>query len=258
MKQTKKKTGFLFPLAVLFLLTFLPVPPARALPREVEDAVPRSAREFLQDGVLEPESGGAYPGTDSGTGDGTGRSTANDSGAGGDTEAVYGVSSFTRGVGRILEQAGSAASGVFRRRLRASASVLLAVILCGAARSGLGAEGDLAVSLAGALSVTALSAGSLEDLIGLGWKTIRELDAFSRALLPALAAATAVSGAPSTAAIARMLAMLLSGLLLRLIDGLLMPLLYLYIGVLTASGALPGNRLDLRAEGLKKAVTSLL
>ena len=271
---------WLFPAVILLFV--LPVPRAHALPQEVEDAVPRSAWELLQDGVLEPEDSGAGYGTgygaDSGTdygteygadrgmgyGTGYGVDSGTDYGtgygsdSGTDYGTEYGADSFTRGVGRILEKAGAMASGVFRKRLRSSASVLLAVILCGAARSGLKPDGELAVSLAGALSVTALSAGSLEDLIGLGWKTIRELDGFARALLPALAAASAVSGAPSTAAIARMLAMLLSGLLLRLIDTVLMPLLYLYIGVLTASCALPGNRLDLLAEGLKKAVTGIL
>ena len=76
------------------------------------------------------------------------------------------------------------------------AAVLAAVVLCAAAR-GLcpASEGaELAVSLAGALAVTALSAGSLEELIGLGWKCVGELNDFARTLLPALAAASAASG----------------------------------------------------------------
>ena len=49
--------------------------------------------------------------------------------------------------------------------------------------------------------MTLLTAGSLDDLIGLGSQTIRELSDFSQTLLPTLAAATAASGAVSTATV---------------------------------------------------------
>ena len=47
-------------------------------------------------------------------------------------------------------------------------------------------------------------------------------------------------------------------LVLNLIDRLLLPLVYLYIGVLTASACLPENRLGAIAEALKKLVTWIL
>ena len=47
-------------------------------------------------------------------------------------------------------------------------------------------------------------------------------------------------------------------LLLTLIEGFLMPMVYLYIGVLTASCCMPENRLGTIAEGLKKALTWVL
>lgn len=47
-------------------------------------------------------------------------------------------------------------------------------------------------------------------------------------------------------------------LLLRLIRQLLLPLVYLYIGLLTAAACLPENRLGAIAEALKKLVTWIL
>ena len=47
----------------------------------------------------------------------------------------------------------------------------------------------------------------------------------------------------------------LADLLLNLIDGLLIPLVYLYIGALAAGACLPENRLGALAEGLKKVIT---
>ena len=47
-------------------------------------------------------------------------------------------------------------------------------------------------------------------------------------------------------------------LLLTLIEGFLMPMVYLYIGALTAACCMPENRLGAIAEGLKKALTWVL
>ena len=115
-----------------------------------------------------------------------------------------------------------------------------------------------AVPMAGALAVTLLTAGSLEDLIGLGAETIRELNVFSKALLPTLAAATAASGAVTTATFQQVTTVFLADLLMELINGLLIPLVYLYIGALAAGACLPENRLGAIAEALKKIVTWLL
>ena len=171
----------------------------------------------------------------------------------------YGTQGFSNGVNRILSSAAEGVFPVFRERLKSGAAVLLAVILCSAVR-GLGANkgNDMAISLAGALSITALSAGSLEQLIGLGWKTIGQLSDFSASLLPVLAAATAAAGSVSMATFQQVTAVFLAQALLALIDGLLMPLTYLYIGVLTASCALPEDRLSMLAAGLKKFITGIL
>ena len=112
--------------------------------------------------------------------------------------------------------------------------------------------------MAGALSITLASAGSLDSLMGLGSRTIGELADFSQALLPTLAAATAASGAVTTATVQQVSTVFFVDLLLRLIRQLLLPLVYLYIGLLTAAACLPENRLGAIAEALKKLVTWIL
>ena len=171
-----------------------------------------------------------------------------------DGQAVDDAGDLAQGIGGILERLGDQAGAVIRARLRGAAAVLLVAVLCGAAEGfGQGTGGSRATAflpMVGALSVTLLTAGSLDDLIGLGSQTIRELSDFSQTLLPTLAAATAASGAVTTATVQQVTTVFFVDLLLWLIQDLLLPLVYLYIGALTAAACLP--------EGLKKVVTWIL
>ena len=168
---------------------------------------------------------------------------------------------FSAGLGRIFGGMKDRAAALIRRQVRGAAAVLLAVVLCAVVENlyqGAGGKTPLYLTMAGALSVSALTAGELDSLIGLGAGTISSLSVFAGALLPTLAAATAVSGAVTTAAFQQVTTVFLVNLLLRLIDGLLMPLVYLYIGVLTAAACVGEPRLTAVAEGLKKLLTRLL
>ena len=174
---------------------------------------------------------------------------------------VSAADGFTDGIVRILDAAKAQAGEILRQRVRGAASVLLVVILCAAGEGfsqGVGGKGTLFLTMAGALSITLLTAGSLDSLVGLGAETIEELNTFSKVLLPTLAAATAASGAVTTATLQQVTTVFFVDLLLNLVDGLLMPMVYLYIGVLAAAGCMPENRLGAIAECLKKALTWIL
>lgn len=179
-----------------------------------------------------------------------------------DIEDLSGPGGLTQGVEGILERMAAEVRTVLRQRVRGAASVLLVAVACGAVDGFAQGTGEgkkpLFLPMAGALAVTLLTAGSLEDLIGLGAETIGELTLFSKALLPTLAAATAASGAVSTATFQQVSTVFLADLLMELIDGLLIPLVYLYIGALAAGACLPENRLGAIAEGLKKVITWML
>ncbi len=214
-------------ICLLFLLLVL-TGEARAaeVPKDLTDALPEAAEDMLEIGDLSGPEG------------------------------------FSQGLAGIAERVSEEVKAVLRQRIRGAASILLVAVACGAVDGfarGTG-EGKAAAFLpmAGALAVTLLTAGSLEDLIGLGAETIRELNVFSKALLPTLAAATAASGAVTTATFQQVTTVFLADLLMELIDGLLIPMVYLYIGALAAGACLPENRLGAIAEALKKIVTWIL
>ena len=194
---------------------------AAELPKDLTDALPETAEDILDIGDLSGPAG------------------------------------FSQGLAGIAERLATEVKTVLRQRLRGAASILLVAVACGAVdgfAQGTG-KSTAFLPMAGALAVTLLTAGSLEDLIGLGAETIRELNVFSKALLPTLAAATAASGAVTTATFQQVTTVFLADLLMELIDGLLIPMVYLYIGALAAGACLPENRLGAIAEALKKTVT---
>ena len=213
-------------LCCLMLLAVLTVPAgAVELPEELADALPRKAAELLED--VDPS----------------------------------GTEGFADGVGKLLREAGTQAGRLVKKQARGAASVLLVVVLCSlisGVSQGTDSKNERYVAMAGALAVMLLTAGSLDSLIGLGEQTIGDLQTFSKALLPTLAAATAAAGAVTTATFQQVTTVFLADLLLSLIDGLLMPLTYCYIGALTAAACLPESRLGAIAEGLKKVITWIL
>ena len=97
------------------------------------------------------------------------------------------------------------------------------------------------VPMAGALAITLAAAGSVKTMMGLGQETVEELNTFSKALLPTLSAAVAASGGIVSASVRQVATIFFVDLLLSLIRGLLLPLVYLYIGLLTAAACLPQN-----------------
>jgi len=213
-------------ICVLALLTALTGQAYSAeLPRELMDALPERAEELLED-------------ADFSTGEG-----------------------FAGGVETLLEQLTGEVEDILQQSLRGAASVLLVVVLCGMADGfgqGVGGKEPPFLPMAGALTITMLSVGSLDTLMGLGHQTIEELSAFSNVLLPILAAATAAAGYFGSATVQQVTTMLLVDLLINVIRSFMLPLMYLYIGVLAASAALPENRLGAIAGGLKKVITWVL
>lgn len=199
---------------------------AAEVPKDLRDALPEAAEELLEEG-------------DFSTADG-----------------------FLDGMGTLWETVTDKAEDILRQRLRGAASVLLVVVLCGAVEGfwlgAGGGKGLVLLPMAGALTITLLTAGDLDSLLGLGRQTIEELSLFSHALLPTLAAATAAAGYFGSATVQQVTTVFLVDLLISLVEKLLLPLVYLYIGVLTASCALPENRLGVLAGGLKKCITWLL
>ena len=211
-------------LVTIFLLTV--TVHAAQLPEELEDALPKDAARLLE--------GRDYAAEDA----------------------------LSGGIAALLSQAAGQVKSVLRQRLRGAAAVLLTALLCGVVsgiRRGSGAKGGPDVTLmAGGLSVTLLTAGSLDTLAGLGVQTIDQMAVFSKALLPTLAAVTAAAGAAATASVHQVTTVFFVDILLQLIHQLLLPMVYLYMGVLGAGAMLSDGRLSGIAGALKKTVTWVL
>ena len=154
---------------------------------------------------------------------------------------------------RFCDAVRSALTGAVR------GAVLLALLalLTGAAQGLAAPAGNAAdyVPLAGVLGVTALAAGDFSTLIGLGTATMQELSGLTRLLLPTMAAAIAGSGSAITASAWQVGTLWVSDVLGRVIEELLLPLVYCHIALATAGAALPESGLDHLADGVKKFIS---
>ena len=186
-------------LGLALLLLTLPVRSAE-LPPEVERALPREAGQLLKD------------------------------------VDHWDVNSFPEGLCAIWNHLRKDVNTVLRRQTRGAISVLLVAVLCGLVsgfQKGVGDESRF-LPMAGGLAVTALTAGSLDSLMGAGTAVMEQMNTFSKALLPTLAAVSAISGGAVGATLRQIATVFFADLLLGLIHGLLMPMVYLYAGALAA------------------------
>lgn len=216
-----RKTGFLLGLALLILCV-----PVRAaeLPKDLKDALPREAGKLLED-VDE-----------------------------------WNADSLTDGLSSLWTHIQEDIGTLLRRQTKSVTPVLLAALLCGFA-DGLvksaGADRRF-LTMVGALTITVLTSGSLDSLMGCGTEAVEQMNTFSRALLPALAAVSAVSGGAVSATVRQVATVFFADLLLEAVHGLLIPMLYLYTGMLTAGVGLGDRRLQSVAELIKTVCTRLL
>ena len=145
--------------------------------------------------------------------------------------------------------------------VRAIAAIMAGVVLLGALESAVPAGGDLLGrygTAAGVLWITAMAAGDLSALIGLGRETIVEVSQLSKVLLPTLAAAEAAQGGVTAASVRQVAAVFFADVLLTVIERVLLPMVYLYIGTAAAGAVLEGNVMERIGELLKKVTGWIL
>lgn len=177
-------------------------------------------------------------------------------------QAVTTDTGLEEGLQAILDTGSEEVFGVVRKAVRSGVLLLTVVLLCALA-DGMKAAGQLGggidvVSVAGALAVTAVAAADVNTLVGLGREALDHMDLFSKVLLPAITAAAAASGAPSSAAARQLATVLFSDVLMTLITRLLIPLVYAYIAASAAYAALGNEGLKRIGGVLKWVVTTVL
>ena len=209
---------------LILLLAWWLVAPAwgAELPREVRDALPAAAEEI--------------------------------------TEELEDPASLSEGLSRLWDRALGYVEEAVRQSISGGVVLLAAAVLCALTEECMDAAGGKVhfVPMAGALAITLAAAGSVKTMMGLGQETVEELNTFSKALLPTLAAVSAISGGAVGATLRQIATVFFADLLLGLIHGLLMPMVYLYAGALAAGCCLADKRLTAVAELLKTVCTKLL
>jgi len=174
----------------------------------------------------------------------------------GNAEEGYGLA---QGASTLLNYALSDLKEYLFAGIRSIAMILMGIILLGVVESL--ADGGISArhtTLAGALYITAVSAGDINALIGMGRDTIENVSVLSKVLIPALAAATAATGGVTSASVRQVTTVFFVDVLLTVIDRLLIPLLYLYIASAAASAVLEQGTLEGIASLIKKGISWIL
>ena len=143
--------------------------------------------------------------------------------------------------GNLTQRGKAAMGGVVKTSVRSCVLLLAVTLLCGLVGTMKEGSDELKVTtLAGALSITVIAVGDVHSLLSMGEEAIFNMETIGDVLLPAVSMATAASGAPAAAAVKHGVTILFSDFLIRLIDGLLIPLCYAFIAANVAWAAL-GN-----------------
>lgn len=174
----------------------------------------------------------------------------------GNAEDGYGLA---QGASFLLNDALSDLKGYLFAGIRSIAAIIMGVILLGMVESL--ADGSISTrhtGLVGALYITAVSAGDINALIGLGRDTVEKVSVLSKVLIPALAAATAATGGVTSASVRQVTTVFFVDVLLTVIDRLMLPLLYLYIATAAASAVLEHGTLEGIASLIKKGIGWIL
>ena len=186
----------------------------------------------------------------------------------GDSRAVLGDVGVTAGLsvddalGPVVKNALSGIKKHLTAGLRSACVQLAVVMLCGVGGGVCDSAGSEAgrrfVPIAGALTLTAVSAGSIDALIGLGSGAISEMSSFSKLLLPTIAACAGTAGTPAAAVAKQLASALFSDVLITVTEKLLLPAVYIYVTLSVANACMEVGHLDKIAAFIKKAVAWIL
>lgn len=169
-----------------------------------------------------------------------------------------GKGGWSSGVSAVVDEAMQELRGMLRQVLGSGAALLLIVFLCDGAQLLYFQEKDSKLlqctAMTGALSIVMLAAGDISNMIGLGTESIRTMNDFSKTLLPLLGAACAASGGISSGAVREVATTFFADFLITCINQFLIPLVYIYIGAITADAVLQHHSLKTIAQGIKKFI----
>lgn len=163
-----------------------------------------------------------------------------------------------------LHQVGTHAAGTlhtaFQKAVGSGGVLLLAVLFAelSGALTGISGGEQTPAGILGAAAVTAVSVADVSSLMGLGRNAVERIDSFSTLLIPIVTACSAASGSVSGSAARQVACVFFSDILVRLIDRILIPFVYLYTAACAAAAVVENRGLTELARLLKWAVTTTL
>ena len=127
--------------------------------------------------------------------------------------------------------------------LRLCAMLLAILTLCALAQMHAAGAGATAVTVAGALGITAAVLATFQSMVTLASDTVQSMTNYSACLMPVLATAAAMSGGVTSSTALYAGTVLFSQILMQLISKLLIPAVFFYLAVATAEAALASDML---------------
>ncbi|SHI08282.1 stage III sporulation protein AE [Sporobacter termitidis DSM 10068] len=161
------------------------------------------------------------------------------------------------GLQKILKSVSENVGGIFSGALKSAVVILLIAVLCGVVSSAFDAASKYVI-LAGILAISVVSVSNVSAFIGLGGKTLDEMNTFSKMLLPTLTTAAAASGAITSAAAKYAATALFMDILMTVAKNVVMPLIYAYTATSIAEAALGGEGLAGASNLLKWLAKTLM
>lgn len=169
------------------------------------------------------------------------------------------VGSGSSGIDAILDGLKENGLGIFKTALKSGVLMLTVVLLTALASSAMDDGGPRdAVSLAGAIAVSAIAVDNINSFIGLGMSTLNTLSDFSKAILPALCTAAVSAGAFTSASAKYAATAMFMDVLISVGTKLIMPLISAYIAAIIAGAVLGKETLTRVADMLKWICTTAL
>ncbi|MCL1806998.1 MAG: stage III sporulation protein AE [Oscillospiraceae bacterium] len=163
-----------------------------------------------------------------------------------------------RGFFSVFGKATSLFPGSLGEGMRVVMVILVIAALCAVASSLMDGDSLKVAQLAGVLAIAAVAVIGMNSVLAAGREALGQMNVYSKALLPTLAAASAASGKPASAIFRQAGTALASDMLMTMYDRLLYPLLYIYAALVTFSAALPNDMTTRLAGFVKWIVGGLL
>ena len=142
--------------------------------------------------------------------------------------------------------------------LRSLSKMLIVIMLAGIC-GGFQKNSDLpVVTIATALAMTSVLFSDLHGMLALCTQTLEQTAIFSNTMLPVMAGAITLSGAPVTAGATQSITMFALSLITQFISSVLVPAICAYIAIITVNAALSHDLLDNLAQFIKWLTTGSL